>query len=93
MGLESLAIIVVNYGSHDLLRRNLVSVSAQVPEAHVVVVDNYTVDARAGRVESLCAERAGTLSRSTRTSASAAASTAPWPRAGPGDAPAAPAQP
>lgn len=36
------AVIVVNYDSAGLLAHNLASVSHQAPEAHVVVVDNYS---------------------------------------------------
>ena len=36
------AVIVVNYDSAGLLAHNLASVSRQAPEAHVVVVDNYS---------------------------------------------------
>ena len=39
--LSSTAIIVVNFGSHELLEANLVVVSSESPEATVVVVDNF----------------------------------------------------
>lgn len=40
--LDGLAIVVVNYGSHSLLSRNLVAVQNEAPEALVVVVDNFS---------------------------------------------------
>lgn len=49
--LERTAVIVVNYDAAPLLARNLAEVARQAPEAHVVVVDNYsTAQARSGLV-------------------------------------------
>lgn len=39
-----LGVLVVNYGSHALLQKNLVPLMAAVPNAFVVVVDNLTDD-------------------------------------------------
>jgi N-acetylglucosaminyl-diphospho-decaprenol L-rhamnosyltransferase len=50
-----LAIVVVNYGSHDLLERNLATVSQHSPEAQVIVVDNYTSLEERQQVRNLCA--------------------------------------
>jgi N-acetylglucosaminyl-diphospho-decaprenol L-rhamnosyltransferase len=36
------AIVVVNYGSHNLLEANLVPMARQSPEAHIVVVDSFS---------------------------------------------------
>ncbi|WP_314148466.1 glycosyltransferase family 2 protein [uncultured Leifsonia sp.] len=41
---DDLAIVVVNYGSSALLSRNLAAVAADVPEATIVVVDNFSTD-------------------------------------------------
>jgi N-acetylglucosaminyl-diphospho-decaprenol L-rhamnosyltransferase len=38
------AIVVVNYGSHPLLEANLLPMARHSPEAHVVVVDNFSTD-------------------------------------------------
>lgn len=40
--LPGCAVVVVNYGSHALLERNLAPLQRQVPELDVVVVDNLT---------------------------------------------------
>jgi len=40
--LGAAAVVVVNYGSHALLERNLTRISAAVPEALFVVVDNFS---------------------------------------------------
>ena len=40
--LASTAVVVVNYGSHELLESNLAAVSSAAPEATYVVVDNFT---------------------------------------------------
>ncbi|MGO4493862.1 glycosyltransferase, partial [Arthrobacter sp. 2YAF22_2] len=37
-----MAIVVVNYGSHELLERNLVPVSEHSPDAIVVIVDSFS---------------------------------------------------
>ena len=57
---SSTAIIVVNYGSSDLLARNLTRVHAEAPEVSVLVVDNYTSDAERDRVRTLCADNTWT---------------------------------
>ena len=47
--LSDLAIIVVTYGSPDLLNEHLTRTAAEVPEADVVIVDNYhDADSRRG---------------------------------------------
>lgn len=58
---SSTAIIVVNYGSSDLLARNLTRVNEEAPEVSVLAVDNYTSDTERDRVRVLCAENAWTL--------------------------------
>lgn len=40
--LERTAVVVVSYGSHALLERNLATVAGELPEARIVVVDNYS---------------------------------------------------
>ena len=44
-----LAVIVVNYGSSDLLERNLAPLARHTPNARVVVVDNSTSAAEQAR--------------------------------------------
>ncbi len=39
---DAVAIVVVNYGSHELLEANLLKVARGTPEAYVVVVDNFS---------------------------------------------------
>ncbi|PCE16306.1 hypothetical protein AUC47_00165 [Microbacterium sp. SZ1] len=56
----ALAIVVVNYGSSDLLERNLVPVSDALPSAAVFVVDNRSSDAEAARVSRLAARQGWT---------------------------------
>lgn len=51
----STAVVVVSYGSHDLLARNLVQVSEELPDLIVVVVDNFTTAAETVAVQLLCA--------------------------------------
>lgn len=41
-GDASWAIVVVNYGSHQLLNANLLPLARQSPDAHVVVVDSFS---------------------------------------------------
>lgn len=53
-----LGIVVVNYGSSELLERNLVPLTAALPGVITVVVDNRTDDAERERVASL-ADRHG----------------------------------
>ena len=57
---QSLAIIVVNYGSSALLEANLVPLSSALPGVTTVVVDNRTDDAERARVHAL-ADRHGWL--------------------------------
>jgi N-acetylglucosaminyl-diphospho-decaprenol L-rhamnosyltransferase len=58
--LPPLAIVVVNFGSHELLEDNLVSVSEHTPDAKVVVVDSFSDVQEREAVERL-AERHGWL--------------------------------
>ena len=55
------AILVVSYGSPELLERNLARVARAVPEAGVVVVDNYSTEETRLRTRDLCAEHGWTL--------------------------------
>jgi GT2 family glycosyltransferase len=52
---EDLAIVVVNYGSSKLLLRNLAPLASSLPEATVVVVDNFTDEAERDGTVALCA--------------------------------------
>lgn len=56
--MEELAIVVVSYGSSALLELHLAATAARVPEARVVVVDNYSTDEERARVAVL-SERMG----------------------------------
>ena len=47
------AVIVVNYGSHELLATNLTAVSEHSPEVAVVVVDNFSTEAELAAVRAL----------------------------------------
>ncbi|WP_165070206.1 glycosyltransferase family 2 protein [Marisediminicola senii] len=58
---RALALIVVNYGSHDLVAENLASLRFAGLAASIVVVDNYTTDAERDAVRQLCASRGWTL--------------------------------
>ena len=40
--LERTAVIVVSYGSPELLKSNLAQISQEVPEARIVVVDSFS---------------------------------------------------
>ncbi|MEO6944862.1 MAG: glycosyltransferase family 2 protein [Lacisediminihabitans sp.] len=51
---RDLAIIVVNYGSSELLMENLAPLAFSLPQAMVVVVDNFTDDAERERIVALC---------------------------------------
>ncbi len=53
--LPDLAVVVVNYGSSDLLAHNLTSVGGELPGATVVVVDNFTTPEEQARVRDLAA--------------------------------------
>lgn len=48
------AVIVVNYGSSNLLAENLASLSAELPAAMIVAVDCFTTPAERERVAALC---------------------------------------
>jgi GT2 family glycosyltransferase len=52
-GFDSLAIVVVNYGSAALLEQNLAPLAASVPGATVVVVDNFLNETERDRVTEL----------------------------------------
>jgi N-acetylglucosaminyl-diphospho-decaprenol L-rhamnosyltransferase len=52
---DSSAIVVVNYGSHELLARNLAAVSTGAPGILVVVVDNFTTAEEQEQVRALSA--------------------------------------
>lgn len=52
-GAAGLAVVVVNYGSHELLARNLLAVARHTPEARIVVVDNFTSAAERAAVAGL----------------------------------------
>ncbi|MFJ8894621.1 glycosyltransferase family 2 protein [Leifsonia sp. NPDC102414] len=52
-----LAVVVVNYGSSGLLRANLAPLADALPEAGIVVVDNFSGDAERAAVVALGAER------------------------------------
>ena len=55
------AVIVVNYGSHDLLRQNLVPLTVTGNGMAIVVVDNFSTDAERADVTRLCADNGWTL--------------------------------
>ena len=52
---ETLAIVVVNYGSSALIERNLAPLATALPEAIVVVVDNRTDDGERAQITALTA--------------------------------------
>lgn len=54
----TLAIVVVNYGSSELLALNLTSVEEAIPDAVVIVVDSFSGDEERRRVSALAEERA-----------------------------------
>lgn len=54
--LDRLAIVVVNYRSHALLEVNLAPLARAVPEAIVVVVDNYSSPAERAAIEEQAAK-------------------------------------
>ncbi|GAB3299693.1 hypothetical protein GCM10027451_01350 [Geodermatophilus aquaeductus] len=56
-GPGGLGLVVVNYGSSALLRRNLAAAAALGPHVRVVVVDNHSTDAERAAVTALAAER------------------------------------
>ena len=49
-------VVVVNYGSHELLRRNLVPATRGRSDLVTVVVDNHSSDAERAEVTRLCSE-------------------------------------
>lgn len=53
----ALSVVVVNYNSVDLLRRNLVAVADAIPEASIVIVDNFSSAAEAASVARLSVDR------------------------------------
>lgn len=55
--LHGVAIIVVNYGSSELLRQNLVPVAREAAGADIVVVDNFTSSAEQRAVLELCGQQ------------------------------------
>lgn len=59
-GLESVAVVVVNYGSSDLLETNLVA-SGLDAGVSVVIVDNFTSDQERAQLRRLAAARGWTL--------------------------------
>ena len=66
--LSATAVVVVNFGSYELLLQNLGPVSDELPEVTVVVVDNFTDEHEQLRVAELCDRRgwrAVLLSRNT----------------------------
>lgn len=56
-----LAVVVVNYGSSALLALNLAPLSAALPGARIVVVDNRTTDAERAAVATLSASQGWTM--------------------------------
>jgi len=53
----NLAIVVVSYGSGDLLIDNLAATAAAIPAVSVVVVDNFSTEAERQRVTRICEDR------------------------------------
>lgn len=53
-GTALLGVVVVNYGSHELVRKHLASVTWGDIPARVVVVDNFTSSVELAALESLC---------------------------------------
>lgn len=51
------AIVVVSYGSARLLKENLAVTAEQVPDAPVIVVDNFSTHAERTRVADLCRQQ------------------------------------
>ncbi len=56
-----LAVVVVNYGSTQLLAVNLAAVARNAPDAEIVVVDNFHSPAERAAVEQLCRQHGWTL--------------------------------
>lgn len=59
--LDTLAVVVVSYGSSGLLGANLRRVAVECPEAAVYVVDNWSSPAERERVRTLCTAHGWTL--------------------------------
>ncbi|WP_374009474.1 glycosyltransferase family 2 protein [Leifsonia sp. LS-T14] len=57
----TLAVIVVNFGSSDLLRRTLLPLTAQLEDAVTVVVDSYSTAAERAAIAALAAEAGWSL--------------------------------
>lgn len=55
------AVVVVNYGSHELLATNIVPLHRQDPSLQVIVVDNYTTDDERAAVQELAGSNSWTL--------------------------------
>lgn len=58
---RTLAIVVVNYGSHELLEANFGSIALDELGARLVVVDNYTSAEELSLVRALCSQRGWSL--------------------------------
>ena len=56
-----LAVVVVNFGSTELLAVNLAAVARNAPDAQIVVVDNFHSPAERAAVEQLCGQQGWTL--------------------------------
>lgn len=56
-GPVGLGVVVVNYGSSELLRRNLAGAGPLGPDVSVVVVDNHSTDEERAAVTALAAEQ------------------------------------
>lgn len=56
-GMVETAIVVVNYGSSELLEANLPVALLEESDSRLVVVDNFSTEAERRRIEALCSER------------------------------------
>ena len=54
---QKMAVVVVNYGSHALIERNLGDLEMPGPGVHVVIVDNFSSAAERAAIEGLANER------------------------------------
>jgi GT2 family glycosyltransferase len=54
--MTGVAIVIVNYGSSDLLEQNLASLTRDQPELTAVVVDNFTTEAERKRLVALASQ-------------------------------------
>lgn len=59
--LSTLGIVVVNYGPPDLLADGLATVSKEIPEAHILVVDNFSTSEARAAVVDLCGWKGWTV--------------------------------